>query len=99
MGVEVLPVRGDDGLVGVAAIEREALGHAVADAPEAVGFVVVAPEAPVVPDAPRVERRTAALVDRDAEDGSPGDDFPGRAGEVLTVSEAAEAVPNGVGNG
>ena len=51
MFLESLLVGVDDRPVGVAAVEHKAADHAVAGAPLTIGNVVVAPKAPVVPDA------------------------------------------------
>ena len=74
--LELASVRQQNAFIGVAALEVEALDGPIALAPLAVGLVVISPQPPVIPDSPRIERRTLPLVDGDLEAAHAGDDLP-----------------------
>jgi len=85
--VEFAPVRRDNALVGVPAVQVEALHRTIALAPLTIGFVVVAPQAPVVPDAASIKGWTLTVLDGDLQLRNAGNHLPGLARKKLPVPE------------
>ena len=65
MLLELGAVGGDDRVVGMTAVEVKAFCHVVPLTPLAIGHLVVAPQAPVVPNAAGVKGRAFRGIDAD----------------------------------